>query len=139
MAVATDIDHFSQVITHATAPAFMLGAVAAFLSILFARLERVADNNKALQTSGVERDLADRLAAAYLRRMELLSRAILLAVLSALTTAALLIVAFLAALSGVGHGRIVALMFTVALMLLIAALVELVLELRVYMAHMHLK
>jgi hypothetical protein len=41
--VVTDIDHLSEAISHATAPAFMLGAVAAFLSILIARLERIAD------------------------------------------------------------------------------------------------
>ena len=37
---APDIDHLTQVISHATAPAFLLGAVAGFLSILVTRLER---------------------------------------------------------------------------------------------------
>jgi hypothetical protein len=39
--VVTDIDHLGLVISHATAPAFMLGAVAAFLSILIQRMERL--------------------------------------------------------------------------------------------------
>lgn len=63
-------------------------------------------------------------------RMELLSRAIYLATLSALTTAGLLISAFLAALLGIGHGQIVALLFVTALALLMASLVELTREMR---------
>jgi hypothetical protein len=139
LALVTDIDHLGAAISHATAPAFMLGAVAAFLSILIARLERVADKNRALRTSDPSLDQADGLAAAFARRMELLSRAIYFAVLSALLTAALLIGAFFAALIGIGHARIVAMMFVAALALLMASLVELAREMRVYMAHMHLE
>jgi hypothetical protein len=139
LALVADIDHLSEAISHATAPAFMLGAVAAFLSILIARLERIADKNKALRSSDANLDASDKLAAAFRRRMELLSRAIYLAVLSALATAALLILAFLAGLLGIGHGRVVATMFVLALMLLMASLVQLAREIRVYMAYMHLE
>ena len=139
LALVTDIDQLSVAISHATAPAFMLGAVAAFLSILIARLERIADKNKALRSSDASFDPTGVIAASFLRRMELLSRAILLAVLSALLTAALLIAAFLAALVGIGHGQLVAMMFTLALLLLMASLMQLAREIRVYMAHMHLE
>jgi hypothetical protein len=139
LALVTDIDHLSEAISHATSPAFMLGAVAAFLSILIARLERIADKNKALRSSDANVDSSDELAAAFQRRMELLSRAIYLAVLSALATSGLLILAFLAGLLGIGHGQIVAMMFVLALMLLMGALVHLAREIRVYMAHMHLE
>jgi hypothetical protein len=83
--------------------------------------------------------LNDELSAAFMRRMELLSRAIYLAVLSALATAGLLILAFLAGLLSIGHGRVVAIMFTLALLLLMASLVQLAREIRVYMAYMHLE
>jgi hypothetical protein len=139
LALVTDIDHLSLAISHATAPAFMLGAVAGFLSILMARLERVADKNRALRTSDAALDPSGEIAASLARRMELLSRAIYFAVLSALITAALLIGAFLAALLGIGHGQIVAAMFAAALALLMASLVELAREVRVYMAHMQLE
>ena len=122
MALITDIDQLSVAISHATAPAFMLGAVAGFLTILIARLERVADKSKALRLSDENTDPTGAVAASFMRRMELLSRAILFAVLSALVTAALLIAAFFAALVGIGHGQIVAMMFAVALMLLMASL-----------------
>ncbi len=71
--------------------------------------------------------------------MILLSRAIYFAVLSALVTAGFLIGAFVAALSGVGHGRFIALAFAVSLGLLIASLVELAREICIYMANMHLE
>jgi hypothetical protein len=70
--------------------------------------------------------------------MELLGRAIFFAVLSALVTAALLIGAFIAALGGVSHARLIAMMFVVSLGLLIASLVDLTREIRIYMANMHL-
>ena len=139
MALVADIDQLSQAISHATAPAFMLGAVAGFLSILIGRLERVADKNRALRTSDPNVDPTGELAAAFARRMELLNRAIYFAVLSALITAGLLIGAFLAALLGIGHGQIVAAMFAAALALLMASLVELTREMRVYKAHVHLE
>jgi hypothetical protein len=138
VALVADIDHLSEAISHATAPAFMLGAVAAFLSILIARLERIADKNKALRLDA-NLDSSNELAVAFGRRMEILSRAILFAVLSALATAALLILAFLAGLLGIGHGQVVAVMFVLALILLMAALVELAREIGVYMTHMHLE
>jgi hypothetical protein len=139
LALVTDIDHLSQAISHATAPAFMLGAVAAFLSILIARLERVADKLRALRTSDASLDPTGVVAASFARRMELLTRAIYFAVLSALLTAGLLIAAFLAALAGIGHGQIVALLFACALGLLMASLVDFTREMRVYMVHMHLE
>jgi hypothetical protein len=126
-------------ISHATAPAFMLGAVAGFLSILIARLERISDKNKALRSSDANLDPTGAIAAAFALRMKLLGHAIYLAVLSALLTAALLIGAFVAALIGYGHGGIVALMFALALTLLMASLVQLAREIRIHMAHMHLE
>jgi Protein of unknown function (DUF2721) len=140
LALVTDIDTLSLAISHATAPAFMLGAVAAFLSILISRLERVADRSRALRSSDAAAlDPSGAIAASFSRRMELLSRAIYFAVLSALITAAFLIGAFVAALAGVGHGRVVALMFALSLGLLIASLVELTREIRIYMTNMHLE
>jgi Protein of unknown function (DUF2721) len=118
----------------------MLGAVAGFLSILIARLERVADKIHALRSADAAAvDPSGALAASFSRRMVLLSRAIYFAVLSALVTAGFLIGAFVAALEGIGHARLVATMFALSLALLIAALLNLTREIRVYMANMHLE
>ncbi len=92
----------------------MLGAVAAFLSILITRLERIGDKQRALRSVDAGAvDPSAAMAASFSRRMVLLSRAIYFAVLSALSTAALLIGAFVAALAEIGHARFVALMFAV--------------------------
>ena len=141
MAVIADIDHLNAAISHATAPAFMLGAVAGFLTVLVGRMERVIDRNRALQSVGADAldpSLKDAIAKSFARRKQLLGRAIYYAVLSALITAALLIVAFGAALVGFGHGGIMAAMFVVALALLIVSLIELTREIRVHIATMHL-
>jgi hypothetical protein len=116
----------------------MLGAVAGFLSILVSRLERVIDRSRALRTADAI-DPSGILAAAFSRQMFLLGRAIYFAVLSALITAALLIGAFITALAGIGHGRTVAVLFTAALALLMASLVDFAREIRVRMVHMHLE
>ena len=131
MAVS-DIDHLGSVISHATAPAFMLGAVAAFLSILIQRMERLSDRIRALRadnSSGANPKEA--LLQTLDRRVMLLGRAIYFGVLSALVTSALLIAAFASALLGIGHGTIVAIMFVVALGLLMTCLVNLAMEIRI--------
>jgi sterol desaturase/sphingolipid hydroxylase (fatty acid hydroxylase superfamily) len=128
----SDIDHLGLVISHATAPAFMLGAVAAFLSILIQRMERLSDRIRALRadnSSGANPKEA--LLQTLDRRVMLLGRAIYFGVLSALVTSALLIAAFASALLGIGHGTIVAIMFVVALGLLMTCLVNLAMEIRI--------
>jgi hypothetical protein len=133
--VVTDIDHLGLVISHATAPAFMLGAVAAFLSILIQRMERISDRIRALRAdSSTAADSTEALSQTLSRRLLLLGRAIYFGVLSALVTSALLIAAFASALLGVGHGAIVAIMFVVALALLMTCLVNLALEIRIQLA-----
>lgn len=106
---------------------------------MISRLERIVDRNRALRAADdVDPKVREAVAAAFARRMQLLTRSIYFAVLSALMTAALLIAAFLAALVGVSHGGIVALMFAISLALLMASLVGLTFEIRVYMKTMHL-
>ena len=136
--VVTDIDHLGSVISHATAPAFMLGAVAAFLSILIQRMERLSDRLRNLRSDSASAADPDALAKALGNRIVLLGRAIYFGVLSALVTSALLMAAFAAALLGVGHGAIVAVMFVVALALLTTCLVNLALEIRIQLATMGL-
>ena len=138
MDLFANINHLNDAISHATAPAFILGAVASFLAILIGRLERVADKRRALRANPAA-DPTGEIGASFARRMELLSTAIAFAVLSALCTAGLLIGGFLAALLGVGHGMVMAGMFAIALALLIASLVNLAREMRIYMVHMHIE
>jgi Protein of unknown function (DUF2721) len=122
-----DIAHLTEVISHATAPAFLLGAVAGFLSILMSRLERLIDRVRA---AAREDDGSIKVPSLISRRIVLLNHAIYLAVLSALSTAALLIVAFVSAFFSIQHERGVGALFILALILLMASLVQLAREVR---------
>jgi len=118
----------------------MLGAVAAFLSVLVGRMERIVDRNRAIRDLGdrhAEPHLRQKVTDSFRRRLSLLSRAIYFAVFSALVTAALLVGAFVTALFGFGHGVVMAVMFIVALSLMVAALFELAREIRLHMTTMH--
>jgi hypothetical protein len=59
-----DLQHLSQVISQATAPAFLLGAVSGFLAVLMARIGRVLDRIRAVGEIAV----ADQVAAHRLGR-----------------------------------------------------------------------
>ncbi len=136
MLQTVDIDHLSSAISHATAPAFMLGAVAGFLSILISRLERIVDRHAAL--AAIHGAVPSAASEPLQRRMTLLHHAIFFSVLSALFTAALLIFAFICALANIGHNTGIAVIFVLALALLMSALVQLAREVRIAMKTMRL-
>ena len=73
----------------------------------------------------------ERLVPLLARRAELLNAAIYLAVLSALCTATLLIVSFALAFMQIPHTRGLAVLFVIALMLLMGALIQFTREVRV--------
>jgi hypothetical protein len=133
-----NIAHISSVISQSTGPAFVLGSVAGFLSILMTRMERVAERARGLRTvdPGVLPANLD-LGQMFTRRLELLYSAIYFAVLSALTTAALLLLAFGSAFLELRHEYGVAVLFSVALILLMTSLVHFVWEIRLAMKTMH--
>ena len=115
----------SQVMTEAAAPAFVLGAVAGFISILLGRLNAVVDRVRSL--NAITDDDADRvhLKADVLRlrrSAQLLKSAMLLALASGISTAMLLLVAFLSAFFRLQHVYGAALLFIVAITFLAAAL-----------------
>lgn len=127
------VDQVSQVIIHATAPAFLLGAVAAFVAVLITRMNRVVDRAMLLS------ELDDNAANAGLKsdipflklRAVLLSNAIFWAVASAISVSILVMLAFLSALFGFRHEPGVAILFVFSLALFTLALVNLAREVRV--------
>jgi hypothetical protein len=135
MPLSPDLDQLSAAISHAMAPAFMLGATAAFLNILISRTERMVDRVRSLRAadSPASPDVMSTLA----RRMAFLNHGIYFAVLSGLSTAALLVISFACALLGINHRTGVAVMFVLSLLLLMVALVDLVREVRLNLKTMH--
>ena len=119
--------NLSQVISQATAPAFVLGSVAAFVSILSGRLNATMDRIRQLNDiddddrsrGRLKRDLP-RLR----RRAILLASATRFALASGVCTALLLVAMFATALLGLEHAYGAALLFFLAVVLLGIALVR---------------
>jgi hypothetical protein len=135
MALGTpSVAELSQVITQVTAPAFLLGAVASFTSVLIARMNRIIDRSQALNAIGDDESLRAHLKAdipRLKRRAVLLNRSILFSTFAAITTSVLVIVAFVSAYLNIAHEYGVALLFVLALVFFTAALVNLARETRI--------
>jgi hypothetical protein len=128
------VAQLSQVITQVTAPAFLLGAVASFTSVLIARMNRIIDRSQVLNAIG-----EDEASRAHLkrdiprlkRRAVLLNKSILFSTLAAITTSVLVIVAFVSAYLNVAHEYGVGVLFVIALVFFTASLVNLARETRI--------
>jgi hypothetical protein len=126
--------HLSEVISHATAPTFLLGAVAAFISVLIGRMTGIIDRSRtlnAIRDEDAERAHLKADIPRLVRRAKLMNDAIYFAVGSGLATACLVILAFASALVGFRHEPGAALLFMVALGLFTASLVNLAREVRI--------
>ena len=121
MNVVPDAGQLSQVMSQATAPAFVLGAVAAFVAVLLNRMTSVIERIRSLN------EIADGdTARAHLKsdiprlrqRAKLLNSATHLALLSGMCTALLLVVGFASALFRLPHEYGAGVLFGIALILL---------------------
>ena len=131
--LAPSLNQLSSIIGSVAAPAFLLGAVAAFISVLMSRMNRVIDRSQFLHK------IADGDGSSYLkadiprlkRRAALLNRSVLYATISAIVTALLVIVAFVSAMLRFAHEYGVAILFIVALAFFLLSLVDLARETRI--------
>jgi Protein of unknown function (DUF2721). len=128
------IDQLARIIGTIAAPAFLLGAVASFISVLVTRTNQVIERSHFLH------GIADEdVSKAYLRadiprlrrRAALLSRALFCSVLSAILTALIIIVAFISAFYHLAHEYGVALLFVGALIAFCVSLIDLAREVRI--------
>ena len=122
--------HLSQVISQVTAPTFLLGAVAAFVSLLIGRMNRVVDRLQALHATIEDGALAHPEIPHLKRRAVLLHEAIILGTISAITTSLLVALAFVCSFFEFRHEYGVALLFIFALSFFTLALINLVREAR---------
>lgn len=132
--VTPSITQLNQIISQIAAPAFLLGAVAGFVSVLIGRMNRVIDRSQILNAIGDDDGTRVRLRADIPRltyRAKLLNRSILLCTISAIVTSVLVIVAFASAMRDVQHEYGVAILFMVALGFFTASLICLALEVRI--------
>lgn len=132
--VTPSIDQLGRIIGNVAAPAFLLGAVAAFISVVISRINRVVDRSQYLH------GIADSdTSKAYLkadiprlrRRAVLLNRSLFCSVLAAILTALIIVVAFISALMSVAHEYGIAILFMAALLTFCASLIDLARETRI--------
>jgi hypothetical protein len=128
------VSQLSQVISQAIAPAFLLGALAAFISLLILRMNRVVDRSQTLNAIGGDDPARVHLKTDLPRlkqRALLLNRAILYAAISAIFATLLVMVAFVSAFFGIQHERGIAVLFIVTLGFFAASLINLARETRI--------
>jgi hypothetical protein len=126
--VTPSMEQLARIIGSVAAPAFLLGAVASFISVIFSQINRVIDRSRYIDS--IKDDDATR---SYLkadlprlrRRAELLLRALRYSILSAMLTALIIIVAFISAYYNFAHEYGVALLFVGALVAFCLSLIDL--------------
>jgi VIT1/CCC1 family predicted Fe2+/Mn2+ transporter len=122
----------SRVISQATAPAFLLGAVAGFVSILSVRMSSVIERIRSLNDIADNDSSRARLKSDIPRlkhRVDILTSATRMTVASGICASLLIIVAFVFAFLGLQYVYGSAILFLSALVLLGAALLRLSQEL----------
>ena len=128
------VSQLSQVISQAAAPAFLLGALAAFIAVLISRLNRIVDRTVILNGIPDDDAVRYRLKAdlpRLMRRAAMMNRAIFWAVVASIALTVLVIVAFVTAFFQLQHERGVALFFLVSLGAFTISLVEFAREVRI--------
>jgi hypothetical protein len=128
------VSQLSQVISQAAAPAFMLGAVAAFIAVLIGRLNRIVDRTIVLNAIADDDTAKSHLKSdipRLLRRAAMTNRAIFWAVISSITITILVIVAFVSAFFQIQHERGVAVLFMLSLGAFVASLIDFAREVRI--------
>ena|SRR6476646_574182 len=121
------LNDISHVIQLAIAPVFMLTAIGTVINVLAGRLGRSVDRRRVLVAAlpRLEVDIADvaRAEVAFeIRRIRLIYNAIALAVLSALLVCLLIALAFIDAFVAADFGKLIAALFVLSLVALIASL-----------------
>ncbi|OWK30596.1 DUF2721 domain-containing protein [Sphingomonas mucosissima] len=133
MPYSPEVLTIAQTIQLSLSPVFMLAGIGALLNVLAGRLSRVIDRARTLeaQTSRVtdQENARHRWELGLLdRRMVIINRALFLAVSSAVMTCAVVATLFVAVLASLHIGQLVAILFILAMLLLIASLVAFMVE-----------
>ena len=130
------ISSIAQTIQLAIAPVFLLAGLGAILNVIAGRLARVVDRSRWLAerhpiSTGEEHDRIVWELRILDKRMDLANLAIWLCVSSAIAVCTLVALLFVTQLAHLAFRQAVAAAFIVAMLLLIAALVTFLLEIRV--------
>jgi hypothetical protein len=137
--VPPDAEQISHIMAQATAPAFMLGAVAGLISILSLRLNGIFDrirNVKAIAPENISRAQRDSDVSHLKRRAALLHKSIRLALGAGICTALLLMLGFATAFVRLRHEYGAAVLFVFAVGLIATALFRFMQEVKLALSEL---
>src|ERR1700733_11188267 len=112
------VEELSRTISQATAPAFLIGSLVAFMSVLIGRQNRIADRYIALATDkhdGPPTGQSEGSISSLRHRTKLLRRAIKCALVGAISVTFVIITSFASAAVGLNQVYGAALLFILAL------------------------
>ena len=129
------VSDVAKTIQTAVAPVFFLAAISSFLNVLAGRLTRIVDRARRLENlHGASTGPAHALQVDELRqldrRMQIVSHAIVLSVGSAIAICLVIAALFVAELARYDLADLAAVIFLIALLLLVASLVNFLIEVR---------
>ncbi|MBN9042079.1 MAG: hypothetical protein BGP05_09360 [Rhizobiales bacterium 62-47] len=127
------IDQLARIISNVAAPAFLLGAVASFISVLISRINRVIDRLHFIH--GIADDDVSKLhfrsdLPRLKRRAVLLNRSLFSAILAAIMTALIIFGAFVSAFLHLQHEYGIAVLFMAAMIMFCVSLIDLAREIK---------
>lgn len=134
----------AQTIQLAVAPVFLLAGIGAILNVCAGRLARVIDRARVverlvLETVGEEHDRLVYEIRMLDRRMGVINNAIFLSVASAIAVCFVVVLLFAAQLFDVHMGTPIALLFILAMLLIISALSTFMVEIRLASRTIHIR
>jgi hypothetical protein len=141
---AVPVSAIAHLIQLAIAPVFLLAGVGAILNVLANRLARVVDRARALEAEyssfdEVERGRAGAELILLDRRMTVVNLAISCCTASALFVCLVVAILFVADLASFEFGKVLALLFIVTMVLMIAGLILFLWEIRLAMRSLRVR
>ncbi|WP_244978766.1 DUF2721 domain-containing protein [Bradyrhizobium pachyrhizi] len=133
------VSQLSHVISQAAAPAFLLGALAAFIAVLISRLNRIIDRSIYLNQISDQDQERCRLKAdlpRLARRATMINRAIFWSIMGSISISIVIVVGFVSAFLHIQHERGVAILFIVSVVAFIVSLVDFAREVRIALSEL---
>lgn len=128
-----DLNEIAHIVQMALAPVFLLTGIAAFLSVLTARMSRIVDRGHLLSgllNDGSNYDNHKDEIAALSQRLKYAHLSIVFCSISAVIICSVVILIFVGAFANIHFGLPVAILFSLSMVSLIIALVSFLLEVR---------
>ncbi len=144
MSLSPAVTTIAQTIQLSVSPVFLLAGLGAMLNVIAGRLGRVVDRARTLEalhprSTGPEHDRHVWELRLLDRRMAVINAALFLCVASAILICCVVALLFVAELINLHIGTVLAVMFIVAMLLLIAGLVMFMIEVRMSLRATHVR